>query len=190
MDADHRQLHNVGCGALNGHIDGHALGGAASVEVGAVDVGQVAAAAHQRLHILVGAGVGFDLVQVFADAGVLGEVGVYELAALLPGEARLLGNAVGRQPVDDAEVQHLGDPAHLGVNFVNGNLEHQGCGGGMDILASLEGFQQPRVLGQVGQHPQLDLGIVSGEKLPVGRAIGNESAANLSAQLGTNGDVL
>ena len=42
MDANHGYLDDVGSGALNGGIDGVALGKAAHGGVGAVDVGQIA----------------------------------------------------------------------------------------------------------------------------------------------------
>ena len=55
-------------------------------------------------------------------------------------------------------------------------------------LALVEGAEQGRVLGQVGQHPQLYLRVVRGQEQPsLGR---HEGLAHLPPQLGTHGDVL
>ena len=56
VDGDHGDFHQVCFGALDGHVHGGTLGGAAHDEVGAVDVGHGAAAAEQRLDIALFAG--------------------------------------------------------------------------------------------------------------------------------------
>src|SRR5271170_5730904 len=57
------------------------------------EVGQVAAAAHDRLGVAVQGGLGDDGPQVLPDAAELGEVVVHEAAGLLDGDAQLV-----RQP--------------------------------------------------------------------------------------------
>ena len=188
VDVDHRLFHNVGGGALNGHIDGHALGGGAGYVFGGVDVGQVAAAAQQGFGVLGAAGFGFDRFQVAVDAGVARQVGINEVAAFLAAEARLLGNAVGAQAVDDAEVEDFGDAALFGVDLVHGGSEHLAGGGGVNVLAPAEGVQQGSVLGQVGQHAQFDLGVVGRQETAAG--VGDESPPHLPAQFGADGYVL
>ena len=48
----------------------------------------------------------------------------------------------GTQPVDHAEVQHLGDASLFAVHIVDGHVEHLAGGGGMNVLAASERFQQ------------------------------------------------
>ena len=148
---------------MDRHIYRHALGAAAGVEVGAVDVRQIAAAAQQRLYILVGAGAVFDFLQVVVYAGIFGEISIYKLAALLAAEARLLRYAVRRQAVDYAEVKHFGNAAHFRINFVQRRLKHQRRRGCVNVLAAAKGFQQSGITGQMRQHPQLNLGVIGGK---------------------------
>ena len=60
----------------------------------------------------------------------------------------------------------------------------------MDVLAPLERFQQSRVLGYVGQHPQLDLRVVGGEQQPVRRSVSHERLSHLTTHLGADGYIL
>ena len=124
LHPDHGQLHDVGGRALYGHVDGHSLGAAPDVEVGAVDVGQVTAASQQGLDVLVRPGLDLHFFQIIVDAWVFLEVGLDERCPFLPAEARLLGYAMGRQAIDHAEVQHLGDTALFRVHLVQRDVEH------------------------------------------------------------------
>ena len=58
----------------------------------------------------------------------------------------------------------------------------------MEVVALGERRQKARVLGQVRQHAQLDLGIVGGKQHVVRR--GHEGAADLPPEIGANRDVL
>ena len=58
----------------------------------------------------------------------------------------------------------------------------------MDILAALECCDHILIIGQVGQHPQLDLRIVGVDQLPTGPRC--EKAPHPAALLGAYGDIL
>jgi len=108
VDADHGQLDEVGGGALQGRVDGGALGEASLIGVARRDVWDGADAAEPGADELVAAD-GFErAVDEGADAGVTGKVGLYILPGDLLVDAELRGQAEGRDAVDDAEVDGLG----------------------------------------------------------------------------------
>ena len=51
IDAEHGPLDDVGGGALQGGVDGGALGGLAALHLAGVDFAQVQAATEDRLHV-------------------------------------------------------------------------------------------------------------------------------------------
>jgi len=71
-----------------------------------------------------------------------------------------LGQPEAAQAVHDAEVHHLGDAAVARPHELRWQPEHRGRRGRVDVLVRQEGLYQPRVPGQLGQHPQLHLGVV------------------------------
>jgi hypothetical protein len=132
---------------------------------------------------------------VGSHGGVLIPVASDEPRGFLPVDARFEREPVAGHPVDDAVVEHLADPTHLGGDFFWRHGVELGSGKGVDILALLEGLAQRRLPGQVRQHPKLDLGVVHAQEhgRPANsepRAVGHERAANLTSQLCAHRDVL
>ena len=196
VDVEHGSLHHVGGGALDGHVDGHALGGVAALEVARVDLGQVAAAAHQSLGVAALLGRLLGLLDPLGDALEAAEVGVDEGLGVSALHAAALGQAVGGESVDHAEVHHLGDAAHFWLHVVDADSVSARGGGGMDVLAVAEGGDQVVVLGEMGEDAEFDLRVVGGDEADVGvrgqffPRLRDKRGANLAALLGADGDVL
>ena len=73
-------------------------------------------------------------------------------------------------------------------HLAHGHAEDLGGRDGVDVLAAEEGLPHDVVMGDVGQHAQLDLGIVGVEEdTAVAR---HEAAPDLGTQLLPHGDVL
>ena len=134
VDADHGELDEVGGGALQGRVDGGALGEASLIGVARRDVWDGADAAELGADELVAAD-GFEgAVDEGADAGVTLEVLLDVGAGLALVDAELRGEAEGRDAVDDAEVDGLGAVARLPVELGDGDAEDLGGGEGVDVL--------------------------------------------------------
>ena len=58
----------------------------------------------------------------------------------------------------------------------------------MDVLVALEGLEERRLLREVGEDPELDLGVVGGDEAPAG--LGHEGLTDPPAELGADRDVL
>ena len=108
VDANHRDLDQVGRGALQRRVDRGALGKTAQVEVLAVDVGDRPHPAEQRRDFLIAARLLQRAVDELAHAAVLLKISVDEVLGLLGVDANLLRQPEGRQSIDDAEVHRLG----------------------------------------------------------------------------------
>jgi len=188
VDADHGHLDEVRRRALDGGVDGHPLGKLTDVGVDGVEVGQVAAAVHEGADVAVPAGLFQHPVQVAFHPGVSPEVFVYVGLGELLVEVEFLGQTEGAHPVENAEVDHLGLAAHLLVHEFREDAEDGGCGSAVDVLAVPEGGDQGCILREVGQDPQLDLGIVGGDEPPPRR--GDEGLADSLSFHGADGDVL
>src|SRR5271165_973670 len=188
VDADHGQLDEVGCGALQRSVNGGALGEAAQVPVLAEHVGERTDASEERGDLKLAARLLEGAVDELAHACVLFEVGVDEALGLFLVDADLLREPEGRESVDDAEVDGLGAAAVLGVNHKRRHAEDLRGGEGVDVVAAAVGFDQQRVGGEVGEQAELDLRVVGGEEQVAG--FGDEGGANLAAQLGADGNVL
>ncbi len=91
VDFDHGEFDHVGGGALDGGVDGGAFGVAADVLIGAVDVGEVAAAAAEGCDVALLAGEGDGVVHEFFYAWVLEEVVFDEFGGIGAGDAESLG---------------------------------------------------------------------------------------------------
>ena len=169
MHGDHRQLDQVGRGALHRRIDGGALRGRAARAVGRVDLGQPEPAAEHRLHEALALGLGARALHVARHARVSGEVAVdVELGRLA------LDVQVGRQPegahaVDQAEVDDLGGAPLIGRDLAHRHAEHLAGGGAMHVLAGVERRQQALVAADVRHDAQLDLRVVGADDYGPGR---------------------
>ena len=58
----------------------------------------------------------------------------------------------------------------------------------MDVITAAVRFHQQRVLGEVRQQPEFDLGVVRGQQHMAG--LDGKRSANLAAQFGADGNVL
>ena len=191
VEAVHRDLDDVGGRALDGHVDGGTLGGLTDVAVAGADLGDVAAAAEERFRVAVHAHLRHSVGDVLLDSGILLEVGLDEGSGLFARDAFAEGEAVFAEAVEDAEVEDLGPASHLGRHLVQGDAEDLRGGRRVDVLVALEGADERGVLRDVGHDAQLDLGVVGGEELRLlSDVAGDESAADLSADIAADGDVL
>src|SRR5205814_1084707 len=115
-------------------------------------------------------------------------VAVDDLRGFLLPDLQASGQAIGGNAVDDAEVDHFGAAAlflgHLlGHDVVD--LRRHGC---VDVLSLVEGLDEGRVAGEVGQETQLDLRVVGGDEHASGRC--DERLTDFTPNLRADGDVL
>ena len=184
----HGKLNDIGGSALNGHIEGHALakttldvirraqfGDSAAATVLGGDIALFLALLHHRVHIGADSAVGF-------------KIAVNIILGLGDGHINVLRQAESGHTVDDAEVHRLGTGAHGGGHLALVHMEHFGGGDGVEIAARQEGLLHGLIIGDVGEKPQLDLGVV-GVHQDIA-LLGDEEAANLTAHLGAGGDIL
>jgi hypothetical protein len=104
------------------------------------------------------------------------------------GDAQLVGQAEGRDAVDDAEIDRLGLAPDHGVHALDRDVEDLGGGDRVDVLAVQEGLAQGLHLGDVGGQAKLDLAVVQADQLHA--FLGHEGATDLAALLGPHRDVL
>ena len=105
--------------------------------------------------------------------------------------ARKLGGLLQAElahAVDDAEIDRLGQAAHIRLDPGDIHAEKLGGGGGMDILVLPEGLQQALILGEMGQDPQIDLRIIAGHENGAGRR--DKGLADFPAQFAPDRDIL
>ena len=145
VDPDHRELDQIGGGALQRGVDGGALGEAAGVRIAAVDVGDGTLAAEHRLRHAGFANFRDGRVEQAAHARIAREVVLDVLARLRARDTQLRGEAEGADAVDDAEIHRLGVAARIGRDHQRRHAHHLGGGAGVDVLAVAEGFEQQRV---------------------------------------------
>ena len=99
-----------------------------------------------------------------------------------------LRQAVRLHAVQQPEVDHLGLPPLVRGHRVEVDLVDPGRGGGVHIDIPVKGVNQTGVGGQMGQDSQLDLRVVGNQEQVA--LIGGEGAADRSALLGADRDVL
>ena len=188
LHGDHRQLDQVGGGALHRRVDRRALGALAAHRLAGADLRQPQAAAEDGLDVAVLAGGFARFFHVAGDAGIAGEVAVdvgLRRAAL---ELELAREAEGAHAVDQAEVDDLGDAALVGADFDRRDAEDFGGGGAVHVLAVREGFEQACVVREVRHDAQFDLRIVGRDDAAA--LGGDEGGADAPAFLGAHRDVL
>ena len=100
-----------------------------------------------------------------------------------------LREPVRGQPVDHAEIDRLGDPPHGFVDRRLGDPEDPRGDGRVDVVVRGKGPAQGRIVGIMGQNPQLDLRVVGRQERPA-RAARDERLADLAPVLGPDRDVL
>ena len=156
-DADHGDLDQI-CGrALERSVDGGALGKAALVGVLAVDVGNGAHAAEERLDFQIAAGFLESLVDELSHPGVLFKITFDELLGFGGGDAEVLRQSEGRKAINDPEVHHIRLTAMVGSNHQRGNAKYLRGGEGMNVVAPPVSVDQQRIPRKMRQQPQFDL---------------------------------
>ena len=113
------------------------------------------------------------------------EVAVDELLCLLLRYLEAVGEAVRRQAVDDAVVDHLGLGPGAGIGLAPQDLRGRG---GVHVLAAAEDVLQHLLVRDVREQPQLDLRVVRGDQAVA--LLGHEAGADLAPQLRADRDVL
>ena len=118
---DHGDFDQIGGGALDDAVDGHALAAVADGEDAAVDVGDRAAAAEDGFDIAVVLGVHDALVEELANGGKSFVVGVDQFLGGGDGQAvDAPGQAVGGDAIDDAEVDDFRLAALIAGDLIQG----------------------------------------------------------------------
>ena len=107
----HGQLNDIRRGALDGCVAGHALAGAAHLEVGACQLRQRAAAAKQRFHIALLFGVFNAVLHVAVHFREGIQIRFQESICLLDRNAEVLAQRERSLAVHDAKVDGLGGGA-------------------------------------------------------------------------------
>ena len=118
IEADHSELDEVGGRALEGGVDGVALGIATDDGVRAIDVGEATAALQEGGDIAALLGFGDDTLHIARHARVGGEVAIDELLGFLAGDGESFAQTEGGDAVDDAEVGGLGSAAHIAIDLL------------------------------------------------------------------------
>ncbi len=95
---------------------------------------------------------------------IQGKIAIDKNLGFLAAAAELFGQTKGAHSVNDAEVDGFGHPPHLRSDHGRTDPENFGGGAGVDIFALVKGGQQYRVGGVMGQHPEINLGIIGGQK--------------------------
>ena len=123
--------------------------------------------AEERLDVALALRLLLDRHHVVADPGVRREVGVDELLGLLARDVRPRREAEVAHPVGQPEVDHLRHRP-LAVGDVGRVLvEDPGRGLAVDVGVPGERVLQVLVARDVGEDPELDLGVVRGEQRQV-----------------------
>src|SRR5512143_1604920 len=171
VDPDHRHLDQVGGAPLDRRVDRHPLRRLPQHLVPGFDVLQEPAAPHDRQYISIFSGTCLQSINGFLSAD--------------PQFARQPERA---HAVEDAEVDHLRPAPQLRGDGGRGHAEDGGRRRGVNVVPLTETADQLRVPGQVGEQPQLNLGVVGpDEEIPLLR---DESRPDPAAELGADRDVL
>ena len=184
----HGHLDDVCGSALDGGIDGIALGIRPHGRAARRDVGQIAATPHAGQGIPLLAGLDNRPVQILAYVGIGGEISVYQLLGLGTGYAETLAQPEGRDTVDDAEIGRLGVAALVVCDLGERHAIYLRGRDAVDVVAAQETLDHILVTAQVGDEAQLYLRVV-GAHDHVAR-VGYERAAYLASVVGAHGDIL
>lgn len=140
--AGHRDLDDVGCGALHGVVHGRALAKAAELRVFGLELWNMATAAVHSLGITRLLGTRHHVVEERAHARVGLVVAVDHVARLGHRDMQRLRQAVSLLTVHDAKVHGLGATAQIGRHLGHRHAKHA-CGRlGMEVLTLVKGAHQ------------------------------------------------
>ena len=178
VDANHRDLDDVGGGALNGCVHGVSLGVASDDGVSRVDVRKIAAASEGSENITRFPRFFHTLGNVVFDARISVEITVYELLRFRSGDFHSFRQAEGGNAIDDAKVGGLCLSSFIAADVFQWLVEDAGSGGGVNVFSFAEVLDEVLVLAQVRHDAQFDLRVVSREE-DISRSR-HESLANFS----------
>ena len=130
----HGQLDDVCGGPLHRHVQRHALPEGADVEVAALQLRQITAAAKERVHIAVLFRLGHDLLHIIPNAVVLVQIRVHIGLGFVWEYPDILGQGEGGDAVDNAEIDCLGAASQDGRDLLDGDTEDPRGGDGVEIL--------------------------------------------------------
>ncbi len=133
VHARHRDLHDVGRGALDRHVDRHAFRGVAHGIHAARHVGDVAPPSEKGLNVTLLDTERLRFEDIPPHLAVAFEVFVDEALRLLARHLHPPGEAEVAHAVDDPEVEHLGDVALLARDRTFGDTESRGGRASMDV---------------------------------------------------------
>ena len=184
----HGQLNDIRRGALDGCVAGHALAGAAHLEVGACQLRQRAAAAKQRFYIALLFGVFNAVLHVAVHFREGIQIRFQESICLLDRNAEVLAQRERALAVHDAKVDGLGGGAQLMGDIRFRDVVDLGRGGAVNVCPGQKRLLHGFIACNVGQNAQFDLGIVGVHQRFAGG--GHKVAAQAAAQLGADGNVL
>ncbi len=188
VDAHHGELDDVGCGALDGSVDGIALTEAPHHGIPRVDVGQHATTAVEGGHIAFFACLGNGAVDVVTHLGEGRVIAVDKHLGFLARDIQALCQTKSADAVQDAEIGRFGLASLVTGDLFQGFVVDACSGDGVDVMVVGKGVKHRFVVAQVSDQSQLDLGVVRTEEhVAVG---GNEGAADLLALVNTHGDIL
>ena len=142
MDVDHRDLDDVGGRALHDRVHGQAFAEAARLPVRRADLRHGASPAEECRHVAVALGLLDRALDEVLDVREAGEVGVDVLLRLLARDLQVLRESERGDPVDDPEVDHLGDVALVLRQLGRVLSEHLGRGRRVDVLVAGERLAQ------------------------------------------------
>ena len=188
MDRDHRDLDDVRVRALHAEVDRDALAEAARLAVRGAELGHRPAAAEQARRVPVLRRLRDRPRDERLHLREAREVRVDVRLRLLLRDVQVLGEPEGRDPVDDPEVDHLGDRPLVLRQGRRLLAEDLGRGRRVDVLAAEERLAQLRLARDVSEDPELDLRVVGREQAVSG--LRDERGADLAPELGADRDRL
>ena len=140
--ADHRDLDDVGGGALHGVVHGRALAKAAELRIFGLELRNVATATVHGLGVTCLLGTRHHVVEERAHARVGLVVAVDHVARLDHRDMQRLRQAVGLLTIHNAKVHGLGATAQVGRYLGHRHAKHTCRRLGMEVLALVKGAYQ------------------------------------------------
>ncbi len=185
---DHGHLDDIGSGALNDRVHGLPACFAGLHVVAGVQLRQQSAASGKGGHETVLFGILDDTLVVFFEGSEFLEIAFGEFLGFGLLDLEFAGQFLHAHAVDQTEVDGLGVATLVVLHFLSGFVHDQGRGTGVDVFIVAERIEKFRVLGEVGEYAQFDLGIIGGsQQIPLG---GREAGAHARPVLSTDGNIL
>ena len=138
MDVNHRQLDEVGGGALNGRIHGNALAGCLHHFVLGVQLRDIAAASQHGADVAAFLRIFHHSLQKGGNLREGAEVVLDILLRLRLGHMDVLGEGECPHAVENTEIDSLCSASHFGRHKVLRHIKDLCGGGGVDVCTGLE----------------------------------------------------